>query len=293
MGEGEGEVGEGGNEGIKVGLAMEDLIPKGKAKKTLWLRGVDMIGYSVNSLRLTNLKFNDVKSTRSSQVVRFKINQSDTLNILAGCKARGIKLCGALGAAGLIAAQSSKSRIDKQRKYAIVTLTDCRSHLDPPLSHHHSGFYHSAIMNTYTIKGGEKLWDLAKKVYNEYESYKKSNKHFTDMADINYLMCKAIENPTLTSSSSLRTSILSVFEDTVIENKSKSKVKKGFFEFEEYIGCASAHGVGPCLAIFDTIRDDGVLDCVCVYPSPLHSRDQMQHFVDHIKSILLDASNYA
>ncbi|WCJ34285.1 hypothetical protein M5689_015602 [Euphorbia peplus] len=276
---------ESGNNG-KVNLGMEDLIPKGKGKKTFWSRGVDVIGYSVNSLRLTNLKFEDAKSTRSSQVVRFKINQNDTLKILAGCKSRGIKMCGALGAAGLIAAQSSKNCVDKQRKYGIITLTDCRSLLDPPLSQQHYGFYHSAIMNTYTMKGGEKLWDLAKKVYNEYESSKKSNKHFTDMADLNYLMCKAIETPSLTSSSSLRTSFLSVFEDTVVDKKSKVKG----FDYEEYVGCASAHGVGPCLAIFDTIRD-GVLDCACVYPSPLHSREQMEEFVEEMKKILVDGCN--
>uniref|UniRef100_A0A2P2IYP7 Uncharacterized protein n=1 Tax=Rhizophora mucronata TaxID=61149 RepID=A0A2P2IYP7_RHIMU len=41
------------------------------------------------------------------------------------------------------------------------------------------------------------------------------------------------------------------------------------------------------MAIFDTIRD-GKLDCVCVYPSPLHSRQQMQEFVSNMKIILVD-----
>ncbi|XP_050242040.1 uncharacterized protein LOC126690995 [Quercus robur] len=155
------EVGGGltGNNKVEVSLKIEDLIPNGKAKKPLWSRGVDMLSYSVSSLRLTNLKFKDTRSPRSSQVVRLQMNQNETEKILAGCKSRGIKLCGALVVAGLIAAYSSKRRLDNQRKkYGVVTLTDCRSILDPALSNRHFGFYHF-------IKGGEKLWELAQKTY--------------------------------------------------------------------------------------------------------------------------------
>lgn len=67
----------------EVGLAIEDLVPREKAKKTLWARGLDVLGYSLNSLRLTNLKFNDTKSTRFSQVVRLQLNQNDTMGVLA------------------------------------------------------------------------------------------------------------------------------------------------------------------------------------------------------------------
>ncbi|KAK6244501.1 hypothetical protein QUC31_010910 [Theobroma cacao] len=274
----------------EVSLAIEDLIPKGKAKKTLWARGVDMLGYSVNSLRLTNLKFKDAKSPRSSQVVRLLISPDDTERILAGCKARGIKLCGALGAAGLIAAHTSNCRSDHQRKkYGIVTLTDCRSILEPPLSNHHFGFYHSAILNTHVIKGVEKLWELAKKMYTAFTNYKSCNRHFSDMADLNFLMGRAMENPGLTSSSSLRTSLISVFEDTVVDESNDQQKQVGL---EDYMGCGSAHGIAPSIAIFDTIRD-GQLDCVCIYPSPLHSREQMQELVDNMKCILVDAGKNA
>lgn len=57
---------------------------------------------------------------------------------------------------------------------------------------------------------------------------------------------------------------------------------------EDFIGCASVHGVGPSIAIFDTIRDEK-LDCACVYPYPLHSREQMQELVNEMKRIILDA----
>ncbi|KAK3043526.1 hypothetical protein RJ639_002105 [Escallonia herrerae] len=276
MGENEGEVTkrETGNKG-EVSLGIEDLIPNGKAKKTLWAHGVDMLGYSVNSLRLTNLKFKDVKWPRCSEVVRLHMNSHDTQMILAGCKSRGIKLCGVLAAAGLIAAHSSKYRPDHHlKKYGVVTLMDCR-------------FYHSAILNIHQVKGGDELWEVAKRSYMAFKNSKDNNKHFSDMADLNFLMCKAINNPGLTASSSLRASLLTVFEDPVIDNTNETQRNLGL---DDYMGCASVHGVGPSIGIFDTIRD-GELDCVCVYPSPLHSREQMLELVDKMKMVLVEGGN--
>lgn len=54
---------------------------------------------------------------------------------LQGCKARRIKLWAAIAAAGLISAYSSKNLPQNQgEKYAVVTLSDCRSILEPPLT---------------------------------------------------------------------------------------------------------------------------------------------------------------
>lgn len=150
-----------------------------------------------------------------------------------------------------------------------------------------SGFYHSAVLNTHAVKGGEELWELAKKAYTAFANSKNSNKHFSDMADLNFLMCKAIENPALTSSSSLRTSFMSVFEDTVVDDDS-DKAQRDQVGLVDYMGCASVHGMGPSIAIFDTVRN-GRLDCVCVYPTPLHTRDQMLELVRNMKAILVDA----
>lgn len=146
------------------------------------------------------------------------------------------------------------------------------------------GFYQSAILNTHLIKGGEKLWELAQKTYMAFANSKNNNKHFSDMADLNFLMCKAIENPSLTASSSLRTSFVSVFEDPVIYQSNDMQHEVGL---EDYMGCASVHGIGPSIAMFDTVRD-GKLDCVSVYPAPLHSREQMQELIDNMKAVLVN-----
>ncbi|KAK2985984.1 hypothetical protein RJ640_026456 [Escallonia rubra] len=150
-----------------------------------------------------------------------------------------------------------------------------------------NGFYHSAILNIHQVKGGDELWEVAKRSYMAFKNSKDNNKHFSDMADLNFLMCKAINNPGLTASSSLRASLLTVFEDPVIDNTNETQRNLGL---DDYMGCASVHGVGPSIGIFDTIRD-GELDCVCVYPSPLHSREQMLELVDAMKMVLVEGGS--
>ncbi|KAF8403315.1 hypothetical protein HHK36_011417 [Tetracentron sinense] len=276
-----------GNDG-EVSLGIEDLIPRGKDQKPFWARGIDMLGYSLNSFRLSNLDFKDADSPRVSEMVRLQMDPDECGRLLAACKARGIKLCGALAAAGLMAAHSSKHLPDYQwEKYSVVTLIDCRKILDPPLDSQHPGFYHSAIVNTHDVNGGEKLWELARRCYMSFANAVDSNKHFSDMNDLNFLMCKAIDNPGLTPSSSLRSSFISVFADGVIDDSSEIHQDVGL---EDCVGCASVHGIGPSIAIFETIRD-GKLDCACVYPSPLHSREQMLELIDNMKKILLEGTD--
>lgn len=66
----------------EVSLGIEDLVPEGKTYKPFWARGVDVLGYSLNSLRLTNLGFGDVESSQCSEVVRLQIEKAKTCRIL-------------------------------------------------------------------------------------------------------------------------------------------------------------------------------------------------------------------
>lgn len=75
-----GEEGEMEVEGTKggVGLTVEEYVPAAKAHKRFWTRGIDMLGYSLNSFRLSNFEFQDSVSPRSSQVIRLQMNAQDT-----------------------------------------------------------------------------------------------------------------------------------------------------------------------------------------------------------------------
>ncbi|XP_068663900.1 uncharacterized protein [Aristolochia californica] len=269
------------------GLAVESMIPTRRGDKPFWARGLDLVGYSLNTMRWAHLEFQDVGAPRCTEVIRMQMGAEETRTIVEGCKARGIKLCGALAAAGLIAAYSSKFKhpdVAQTENYSIVTLVDCRKLLDPVLDNRNLGFYHSAILNTHSISKGEKLWDVAARCYNALSNSIDADKHFKDMGELNFLMCKAMDNPGFTPSGSLRTSFMVLFEDPVIEDGSLESCSG--LGLEDYMGCSSIHGVGPSMAVFDTIRD-GRLDCACVYPSPLHSRKQMMDLVGNMKNVLI------
>lgn len=83
MGGEEGGVKWGFEEEEEVGLAIEELVPKGKGDKPFWVRGVDLLGYSLNSLRISNLGFEDAGSRRMSEVVRLQMSREETDRLLA------------------------------------------------------------------------------------------------------------------------------------------------------------------------------------------------------------------
>lgn len=140
-------------------------------------------------------------------------------------------------------------------------------------------------MCTHYLNEAIEFWELARKCSDSLDNAMNNRKHFTDMGDLNYLMYQAICHPNLTPSSSLRTSLLVTFRDTMVSEDLEELAS--VLGLKDYVGCSSIHGVGPSLAIFDTIRN-GELHCANVYPAPLHSRVQMQAFVDSMMSYLVE-----
>ncbi|KAG0586536.1 hypothetical protein KC19_2G098200 [Ceratodon purpureus] len=88
------------------------------------------------------------------------------------------------------------------------------------------------------------------------------DKYFTDMGDLNYLMYQAISHPNLTPASSLRTSLLVTFRDTLSDEVGDWAA--AIIGVEDFVGCSSIHGVGPSLANFDAIRN-GEFHCANVF----------------------------
>lgn len=66
----------------KVRLAIEDLIPEGKTNKPFWARGLDVLGYSLNSFRFSNLDFVDAVSPRSSKVAKLQLDRDETERLM-------------------------------------------------------------------------------------------------------------------------------------------------------------------------------------------------------------------
>ncbi|GLJ54436.1 hypothetical protein SUGI_1169160 [Cryptomeria japonica] len=208
-------------------------------------------GYSLGSRRHSYLPFEDPQSPRRSQVVRLCLSSEETTRLQNACEIEKTTISGALTAAGLKATAVLKDLGDQSENYAVTTLVDCRSLVDNNLPINVVGFYHSAIINTHSINEAANFWELARRCSNALETAVKNRKHFTDIDDMGELE-KAIG-------------------------------------LKDYMGCSSIHGVGPSIAVFDTIRN-GALDCACVYPAPLHSKKQMQTLISCMKSILVSVS---
>ncbi|CAN6439164.1 unnamed protein product [Victoria cruziana] len=281
------EVRKGNEEEGKVPRAIEEMVPWDKGRKPFWAHGLDLLGYSLGSMRFCNLHFHDTTSERASRVVRLQMDRDETDRILKACRERGgMAPSVALAAAAMKAANFSKEEPGPQvESYAVVTFVDCRASLDPPLQPDRVGFYHSALLNTLRVSSQEEVWDTAERYLSSLTNSMKCNKHLTDMGDLNFLMCKAIDHPPATPYSSLRTSFIGVFESPVIDDEDDGGSRREI-GLEDYAGCTSVHGVGPSVAFFDTIRC-GRLDCTCVYPWPLHTREQMERLVVNMKHLLL------
>lgn len=80
----EGHVEEEEEEEVGLGKAIEEMVPSGKGDKPFWARGIDVLGYSLNAVRFSNLSFVDAEdSNRRSQVVRMKLESDQTLKLVA------------------------------------------------------------------------------------------------------------------------------------------------------------------------------------------------------------------
>eukprot|EP00475_Leptophrys_vorax_P037816 TRINITY_DN6572_c0_g1_i2.p1 TRINITY_DN6572_c0_g1~~TRINITY_DN6572_c0_g1_i2.p1 ORF type:complete len:146 (-),score=12.74 TRINITY_DN6572_c0_g1_i2:102-539(-) len=138
------------------------------------------------------------------------------------------------------------------------------------------------MMHTHSVSEASEFWDLAHRCHQSTANAIRNRKHYTDMGDLNMLMAQAIWHPQLTPSSSLRTSTVCSFWDS-LEEKMEAFVDR--LGVEDYVGCSSVHGVGPCLAIFDSLREDG-LHLSNVYSTPLFSHSLMRQLVTKMMELL-------
>ncbi|CAM6123423.1 unnamed protein product [Calypogeia fissa] len=266
-------------------ISVEESIPPGKANKPFWAHGIDILGYSLGTRRHALLPFDEPNSPRSSKFFHCILSVDHTKQLVEACEKRGTSVYGVLCAAGMKAAAAIKLLGRRSEHFAVVTLVNCRQLLQPRLSESTVGFYHSALMNTHHINEETDFWDLVKRCSGSIDDAMRNRKHFTDMGDLNYLMFQAIQHPGVTPSCSMRTSLLVLFRDPVLGEMQDLTETLGI---EHYVGCSSIHGVGPTLAIFDSVRN-GALHFTGMYPNPLYSRAQMLTYLRLMVDIIVQS----
>ncbi|CAI7891908.1 unnamed protein product [Closterium sp. NIES-53] len=230
---------------------VESCIPPELSRKPFWAHGLDVVGYGLNSRRYSWLPFHDSSSERQSALIRSGLSRSDTERLKQACEKQNITLFGAVACAALKAVASVKELGRKGEHFAVTTFLDCRPLLSHEITLDTVGFYHSAMMHTHQVSETSEFWDLAKRCHESTLHAIKNRKHYTDMGDLNMLMAQAILHPQLTPESSLRTSTVCSFWDALHERMQRFVESLGV---EDYVGCSSVHGVGPCFAIFDSLQ---------------------------------------
>lgn len=263
--------------------AMEKAIPKRGADKPFWAHGTDVIGYGLASRKHAFLPFRSTEQQRKSHLIRASLSKDATDRLLEVCKERSTDLYGALTAAGLTSVATFKNVGNKGENYGVVVLYNCRELLDPKLPEDALGFYHSAISKTVHTKENQEFWKFAAVCTEDFQDAINKRKHFTDMGNLNMLMVQAIRHPGLTPSSTLRTALFSLLHDPVVETTSANLAE--VLQLKDFVSASSTQGVGPCFAVFPSLRD-GALHLSFVYCSPLSKRRDIQTLIDSFVSYI-------
>lgn len=89
---------------------------------------------------------------------------------------------------------------------------------------------------------------------------------------------QVLKHPNVTPSSSLRTTLFSMFVDECPKSEWKDVEK---LQVAAVCGpFPSMHGVGPCFAISETFIDGCDLSLTFIYPQPVYLRSQMEAFAN-------------
>lgn len=97
-----------------------------------------------------------------------------------------------------------------------------------------------------------------------------------------------MQHPNLTPQSSMRTSVLCAFSSSVhVPLPTTSTLK-----LTDIIGCASVHGVGPCIGIFSFMINGNLHYCLA-YPAPLFLREQVSWINERMRELLVSCTDDA
>ncbi|CAI7892234.1 unnamed protein product [Closterium sp. NIES-54] len=186
----------------------------------------------------------------------------------------------------------------------------CRTILDPPLPQTALGEYMSMLPLKQEVSEKLPFWDVATSISAHAESALQRQQQFTDMPVLELLFSTAMKMPSLSPDHSLRTCFITAGmlaplkvnwqiskpdAEAGVEARAEATHLTGMgsepIQLEQVLGpVVSAHGVGPAIAIPDTLSD-GVLRLSFVFVTPLFTRERMATFATLTRDFMLEATN--
>ncbi|KAJ7514043.1 hypothetical protein O6H91_23G024200 [Diphasiastrum complanatum] len=274
--------------------SMEDLIPKGKASKGFLKKGLDAVGYAVNSVKNSLLPFQPGFAAQKqqpfrSEILSYTLGISGTEALMAACKKENTTYAAALAAAILKAAANVKELKDKkQDAFSFTSVLSCRPFFEPPLEDLVLGNYSAGLPQDEQVKENVSFWDLARRVSASTQKELSKSRQFSELSVLNMLFSQVLKHPSLTPNSSLRTSLFTLFVDGPV------KIQVDKLENLHLAGTfgpfASMHFIGPCLCVGEALNKGPELSLSFIYPTPVYSRSQLEAFVTSALDLLKDTT---
>ncbi|CAM6102935.1 unnamed protein product [Calypogeia fissa] len=258
----------------------EDLIPKGKAVKSLFQKGLDTVSYAMSANKFALFPFNSEfvepkQPAYNSEILTYTLGKEGTAALFARSNEEKTTYGAALSAAFLKATANVKELKDKKLdKFGFTTLMDCRPYFEPEVGSLGLGNYTAGITQDEQVKSDTSFWDLARSVSASTEKELGKLKQFTELPVLNMLFGQVLKRPSLTQKTSLRTALFSVFVDGPLDAQWKNVDK---LDLAGTFGpCASMHGLGPCFCLAEAVIPGPELTLTLVFPNPVYRKDQME-----------------
>ncbi|XP_024360470.1 uncharacterized protein [Physcomitrium patens] len=275
---------------------IEELVPKGKSSKNFFQKGFDTVGYALSANRYSLLPFHPNfaehrKEKFKSDVLTYSLGKAGTASLLAACKKENTTLAAALGTAFLKTAAGVKELKDRKKdEFSFTSLVDCRRFFEPSLAVDAMGNFVAGVPQGQQAKEGCSFWDLARTVSALTAKELSKSKHLSEIPVPNMLFSQVLKHPNVTPQSSMRTSLFSLFVD-----EAPKLQWRGYQNLQVGVVAGpfpSMHGVGPCFAISETLREGNDLSISFIYAQPVFTRSQMSAYcaaaVELLSQVSLD-----
>jgi hypothetical protein len=276
--------------------SMEDMIPKGKADKGFFSKGLDALGYALDSKKYSLLPFSpeftkmSIKAGYMSDVLIYRLGKEGTGAFFSACERENTSHSAALASAYLQTAANIKEMKEKKlNQFCFTGILDCRPHFEPPLPETVLGNYSAGTIQGTRVKDDISFWDMARSISSKTEKEISKHKHFSELSVVAMLAAQLIKHPSLAPSSSKRSGLFTTYfgepADLQWKNVESLNVAGSLGPL------SSMHAVGPCFCAGECMIEGPELYISFTFATPVYSRDQMHSFATSILELLSSESS--
>ncbi|KAH9289060.1 hypothetical protein KI387_033177, partial [Taxus chinensis] len=277
--------------------SMEDMIPKGKAEKGFFTKGLDVLGYALDSKKYSLLPFSPeftkmpIKAGFMSDILTYSLGREGTGALHSACMKQKTTHAAVLASAYVQTAANMKELKDnKLNQFCFTGVLDCRPYFKPLLAETVLGNFSAGILQGTRVKNDISFWDLARSISSQTAKEIGKHKHFSELPVLAMLVGQVMKHPSLTPSSSKRSGLFTMFLGEAGKAEEWKNVES--LKVAGSLGpVASMHAVGPCFCACETTREGPELCISFIFATPVFTRDQMHSFATSVFELLASVTS--